>query len=177
MNPEAVLDAAVASLRARPPAGVDRGYLEGFVVRHRAALLGAVRGALEARRGYTPRLAAALRELSGVLEEHGFAATQSAVIAFYLYQEGAPLYQVFPWLDEHPGVDDPEWIFRGDVGALVALVREDLDLALTEFCPEDELGTCRRHITELLPVIREVATAAGLTPPDLVVTDEGLMER
>ncbi|MFH1465615.1 MAG: hypothetical protein ABIO70_14610 [Pseudomonadota bacterium] len=178
MTPEAVLGAAVAALRTSPPVGVDRAYLDGFVARNRPALLDVVRRAMEARQAgvgaYTPRLAAALHELSGALEERGFAATQSAVIAFRLYQEGAPLYQVFPWLDEHPSVDDPQWIFRGDVGALVALVHDDLDLALTEFCPEDELEVCRRHVTELLPVVREVALAAGISPREVVVTDEGL---
>jgi hypothetical protein len=36
---------AIAALRARPPEGVDAAYLDGFVTRNRAALLGIVRGA------------------------------------------------------------------------------------------------------------------------------------
>lgn len=42
---ERLLDAAVAALRARPPAGVKGEYVEGFVARNRAALIGMVRGA------------------------------------------------------------------------------------------------------------------------------------
>ncbi len=42
---ERLLEAAVGALRARPPAGVELAYVEGFVGRNRAALLGIVRGA------------------------------------------------------------------------------------------------------------------------------------
>ena len=40
-----LLGVAIAALRARPPEGVDAAYLDGFVTRNRAALLGIVRGA------------------------------------------------------------------------------------------------------------------------------------
>lgn len=40
-----LLDAAVAALRARPPAGVEPEYVEGFVQRNRGALVGLVRSA------------------------------------------------------------------------------------------------------------------------------------
>jgi hypothetical protein len=36
---ERILDAAAAALRARPPAGVDPAYLDGFLARHRPTLL------------------------------------------------------------------------------------------------------------------------------------------
>jgi hypothetical protein len=181
MTPEAVLDTAITFLRLRPPAGVDAGYIDGFLARNRPSLLEVVRRAMEARPRKKkappdPRLLAALHELSGALEERGFAATQSAVIAFRLYQEGTPLTEVFSWLKEHPGVSDPEWIFKGDVAALVALVRDDLDGALTEFCPDEEMEVCRRQVAELLPVIRDVEIAAGIPPRDLVATD-GLREK
>ena len=42
---ERLLEVAVGALRARPPAGVDVAYVEGFVGRNRGALLGIVRGA------------------------------------------------------------------------------------------------------------------------------------
>lgn len=44
-----LLDAAVAALRARPPAGVEVAYVDGFVERHRGTLLGIVRGAFAAQ--------------------------------------------------------------------------------------------------------------------------------
>ena len=42
---ERLLEAAVGALRARPPAGVEVAYVEGFVGRNRGTLLGIVRGA------------------------------------------------------------------------------------------------------------------------------------
>ena len=112
-------------------------------------------------RPLAPTLKIALRELSGALEARGFYATQSAVIAFGKYHSGSPLTEVFSWLGEH-GADpeDPSWIFGGDVGALTALVRDDLRYALTEFCAEDEVEICRRHIVELMPLIRRVERCA-----------------
>lgn len=41
----AYLKVAVGALRARPPAGVEVAYVEGFVGRNRGTLLGIVRGA------------------------------------------------------------------------------------------------------------------------------------
>ena len=38
---------AVGALRARPPAGVEVAYVEGFVGRNRGTLLGIVRGAFD----------------------------------------------------------------------------------------------------------------------------------
>ena len=45
VDPERLLEVAVGAMRARPPAGVDAAYVEGFVGRNRGALLGIVRGA------------------------------------------------------------------------------------------------------------------------------------
>lgn len=45
---ERLLEAAIGALRARPPAGVEREYVAGFVERNRGALLGIVRGAFGA---------------------------------------------------------------------------------------------------------------------------------
>ncbi len=42
---ERLLEVAVSALRARPPAGVEVAYVEGFVGRNRGALLGIVKGA------------------------------------------------------------------------------------------------------------------------------------
>ena len=42
---ERLLEVAVGALRARPPAGVEIAYVEGFVGRNRGTLLGIVRGA------------------------------------------------------------------------------------------------------------------------------------
>jgi hypothetical protein len=42
---ERLLEVAIGVLRARPPAGVEAAYIEGFVRRTRGALLGIVRGA------------------------------------------------------------------------------------------------------------------------------------
>ena len=44
-----VLDSAAGALRARPPAGVDAAYLDGFVQRHRGRLRGLVQAALDRR--------------------------------------------------------------------------------------------------------------------------------
>lgn len=49
VDAERVLDAVVGVLRARPPAGVDAGYVEGFVARNRAGMLEVVRGAFAGR--------------------------------------------------------------------------------------------------------------------------------
>ena len=45
---ERVLDAAAAAMRARPPVGVDPDYLDAFVARHRASLVGLVQARMEA---------------------------------------------------------------------------------------------------------------------------------
>ncbi len=45
VDPERLLEVAVAALRARPPKGVEVAYIDGFVGRNRGALLGTVRGA------------------------------------------------------------------------------------------------------------------------------------
>ena len=45
IDAERLLEVAVGVLRARPPAGVDVAYVEGFVGRNRGTLLGIVRGA------------------------------------------------------------------------------------------------------------------------------------
>ena len=42
---ERLLEVAVGALRARPPAGVEAAYIDGFLARNRGALLGIVRGA------------------------------------------------------------------------------------------------------------------------------------
>ena len=42
---ERLLEAAVGALRARPPAGVEVAYIDGFIARSRGTLLGIVRGA------------------------------------------------------------------------------------------------------------------------------------
>jgi hypothetical protein len=44
---ERVVDAAVGALRARPPEGVETAYLDGFLARHRAALVGIVWARME----------------------------------------------------------------------------------------------------------------------------------
>jgi predicted outer membrane protein len=41
-----MLDQALVALRARPPAGVDAAYVDGFVSRHRETLRGLLEGAL-----------------------------------------------------------------------------------------------------------------------------------
>jgi hypothetical protein len=52
MSPaDRVLDAAIAVLRAHPPAGVDVGYLDGFVARHMDRLRVLVAGVAERRGG------------------------------------------------------------------------------------------------------------------------------
>ena len=45
---ERVVDAAVAAMRARPPSGVDATYLDAFLTRHRANLVGLVQARMEA---------------------------------------------------------------------------------------------------------------------------------
>ena len=47
---ERLLEVAVGALRARPPAGVEVAYVEGFVGRNRGTLLGIVRGAFPSER-------------------------------------------------------------------------------------------------------------------------------
>ena len=42
---ERLIEVSVGALRARPPAGVEVGYVKGFVGRNRGTLLGIVRGA------------------------------------------------------------------------------------------------------------------------------------
>jgi hypothetical protein len=48
LDPERLLEVAVGALRARPPAGVEAAYVDGFVTRNRGALLGIVRNAFGA---------------------------------------------------------------------------------------------------------------------------------
>jgi hypothetical protein len=45
VDPERLLEVAVATLRTRLPVGVEADYVDGFVERNRGALLGMVRGA------------------------------------------------------------------------------------------------------------------------------------
>jgi hypothetical protein len=45
VDPERLLEVAVAALRAQPPVGVEVGYVEGFVERNRGVLMGIVRRA------------------------------------------------------------------------------------------------------------------------------------
>ncbi len=45
---ERLLEVAIGALRARPPAGVEVAYIDGFLARNRRALLGIVRGAFPA---------------------------------------------------------------------------------------------------------------------------------
>ena len=42
---ERLLEVAIGALRARPPAGVEVAYIDGFLARNRGTLLGIVRGA------------------------------------------------------------------------------------------------------------------------------------
>ena len=49
VDAERLLEAVVGLLRARPPVGVDAGYVEGFVARNRAGMLEVVRGAFAGR--------------------------------------------------------------------------------------------------------------------------------
>jgi hypothetical protein len=48
MNPEILLEAAAQVLRARPPAGIDAAYIDGFLSRNRAQLVEIVRLAFSA---------------------------------------------------------------------------------------------------------------------------------
>jgi hypothetical protein len=43
ISAERLLEAAIGVLRARPPAGAEVAYIEGFVARNRGVLLGFVR--------------------------------------------------------------------------------------------------------------------------------------
>ncbi len=45
VDPERLLEVAVAALRAQPPAGVEVDYIDGFVGRNRGVLVEVVRGA------------------------------------------------------------------------------------------------------------------------------------
>ena len=49
VDPERLLEVAVAALRARPPVGVEVDYIDGFVVRNRGVLVEVVRGAFPVR--------------------------------------------------------------------------------------------------------------------------------
>jgi hypothetical protein len=45
VDPERLLEVAVAALRAQPPAGVEVDYIDGFVGRNRGVRVEVVRGA------------------------------------------------------------------------------------------------------------------------------------
>ena len=49
LRAELLLDLAAGALRARPPAGVDVAYVEGFLARNRDQLLAIVAAAFPAR--------------------------------------------------------------------------------------------------------------------------------
>lgn len=109
----------------------------------------------------------ALGALGGALEERRLHGTQSAILAFTAYQAGSPLVTVLSWLKESASADqDPQWIFEGDVAALLGMVRGDLHDFEHEFCPEEDIERCRREIAELQPYLRAVEEAvAGTATP------------
>ena len=142
LKAEVLLDLAAGALRARPPAGVDAAYVEGFLARNRHQLLAIVAAAFPARPA--PPMEPGLRRFQA---EHRLARLLLGAVDGRHFGADPRLADLLEGINVH-AVWEEDHLFPALRAAAPAMAAA-LDHATAEH------GLLRRHLGELTAALRE----------------------